>query len=374
MTLTITQSALKNALAAVAAAVPAKATIPVLANLLIEATEAGVTITATNLDMAVIVTVQAQGDWVGAVTVPAKKFADFVRELGDGPVVLSVAKGRLTARQGKSTMVLNTLPADEFPALPVIDGAGAWTIAGAALQGLIADTAFAAATDESRPILAGVLWQWSGDEMRMVATDGHRLARRIEPVAAGSATRTAGEMIVPPKALAQVKRLMRADTDVTVSTNGSFARFVQPGIAVITRLIEGPYPNYEQVIPKGATKLMTVDRAAFERVLRQMGVVASDQTRRMKLEVAGQTARFSVQTPDLGEADAEMTVAYEGEPIAIGFNVGYLLEVLANMTSTQVVLSFSAPERAVTIVPVAETVGDAMPRYLALVMPLRLTA
>jgi len=174
---------------------------------------------------------------------------------------------------------------------------------------------------------------------------------------------------VPPKALEQIRRLFAPDADIEIAKSDNHIGFRAGGTLVFSRLIEGPYPNYEQVIPRDNDKVATVEKAAMMAALRRMSVVASDQTHRIRLAFAGGAVKFSVQTPDLGEAQDELAVTYEGEPLEIGFNAMYLLEILKYMPTDEVRLTFKAPERAAT----AEPVGwDDPASYMALVMPLRL--
>ena len=228
--------------------------------------------------------------------------------------------------------------------------------------------AFAASTEESRPILNGVLWELRPERMRMVATNGHRLARMDVPTPpAGSAAQA--DLIVPPKALEQIRRLFGADEEVEIARSENHLGFRSATTQIFTRLIEGPYPNYEQVIPRENDKAATADKAALAAALRRMSIVASDQTHRIRMAFANGSCKLSVQTPDLGEAQEELTVSYEGDPLEIGFNASYLLEILKYMPTDEVRMTFKAPERAATCEPVG---WDDPASYLTLVMPLRL--
>jgi DNA polymerase-3 subunit beta len=179
------------------------------------------------------------------------------------------------------------------------------------------------------------------------------------------------DLIVPPKALAQVERLFDGDDEVEVARSDNHIGFRKDGTQVFTRLIEGPYPNYEQVIPKDNDKQAIADRNTLTQALRRMAVVASDQTHRVRLSFTTNTLRFAVETPDLGEAHEDLEVEYNGEAMDIGFNANYLLEVLRYMPGDDVKLTFKAPERAATIEPVSRD-GKDVADYLCLVMPLRL--
>lgn len=368
MRFTIARERLQEGLAAVAASVPAKTTLPVLANLLVETTERGIRLSGTDLDMAVSTELSADVDAQGAITIPAKKLAEIVRELPSAPVkVGAVGEQRITLECGRAKFRLLGLPRDEFPSFPAVRFDESWRIRSGDLQKLIAHTAFAASTEESRPILNGVLWELRPDRMRMVATNGHRLAKMDLPIT--SAGTPSGDLIVPPKALEQIRRLFPPEEELEIARGDNHLGFRSPFTAVYTRLIEGPYPNYEQVIPKDNDRIALADKNALVAALKRMSVIASDQTHRIRLSFNAGMLKFSVQTPDLGEAQDELPISYEGDPLDIGFNANYLLEILRFVPTDEVRLTFKAPERAATLEPV----GWQEPgQFLSLVMPLRL--
>lgn len=251
-----------------------------------------------------------------------------------------------------------------FPSVRFNDS---WRVKSGELQKLISHTAFAVSTEESRPILNGVLWELREERMRMVATNGHRLAKMELPVEASSAP--PGDLIVPPKALEQIRRLFPAEEELEIARGDNHLGFRSPFTSVFTRLVEGPYPNYEQVIPKDNDRYAIADKASLTQALKRMSVIASDQTHRIKMSFNTGMLKFSVTTPDLGEASDELPVNYTGDQLDIGFNATYLLEILRFMPTEQVRLTFKAPERAATIEPEG---WDDPAKYLCLVMPLRL--
>jgi DNA polymerase-3 subunit beta len=369
MKLTITREQLQEGLVAVAASVPAKTTLPILSNILLEATKDGIRLSGTDLDIAVSTTVSASVDQEGAITLPARKLVEIVRELPSAAIRLTASgEQRVTIECGRSKFRLLGLPREEFPAFPTVKFDGSWRTSSKDLQKLIAHVAFAASTEESRPILNGVLWELRPERMRMVATNGHRLARMDVPTPPSGNTAQA-DLIVPPKALEQIRRLFRADEEVEIAKSENHLGFRSPTTQIFTRLIEGPYPNYEQVIPRENDKSATADKAAFAAALRRMSIVASDQTHRIRMAFANGSCKLSVQTPDLGEAQEEITVSYDGDPLEIGFNASYLLEILKYIPTDEVRLTFKAPERAATCEPVGWNDPSS---YLTLVMPLRL--
>jgi len=368
MKFTISREKLQEGLQAVTAAVPAKTTLPVLANLLVETTDRGIRFSATDLDIAVSTEVSADVEAPGAITIPAKKLGEIARELPPSPVKISASgEQRVTIDCGRSRFKLLGLPRDEFPTFPSVRFNDSWRVKSGELQKLISHTAFAVSTEESRPILNGVLWELREERMRMVATNGHRLAKMELPVEASSAP--PGDLIVPPKALEQIRRLFPAEEELEIARGDNHLGFRSPFTSVFTRLVEGPYPNYEQVIPKDNDRYALADKAALTSALKRMSVIASDQTHRIKMSFNTGMLKFSVTTPDLGEASDELPVNYTGDQLDIGFNATYLLEILRFMPTEQVRLTFKAPERAATIEPEG---WDDPAKYLCLVMPLRL--
>jgi DNA polymerase-3 subunit beta len=368
MRFTISREKLQEGLSAVSASIPAKTTLPVLANILIEATDKGIRLSGTDLDIAVTTEVAADVEMPGAITIPAKKLAEIARELPPAPVRIAAAgEQRVTLDCGRTHFKILGLPRDEFPAFPNVRFNESWRIRSGDLQKLISHTSFAVSTEESRPILNGVLWELKPEMMRMVATNGHRLAKMEMPIKSGGAPPS--DLIVPPKALDQIRRLFPEDEELEIAKGENHLGFRSPFTAVFTRLIEGPYPNYDQVIPRDNNRVAIADRTALTSALRRMSIIASDQTHRIRLSFNSGMLKFSVQTPDLGEAADELAVRYSGDALDIGFNANYLLEILRYIPTDEVRLTFKAPERAATLEPE----GWADPAsYLCLVMPLRL--
>jgi DNA polymerase-3 subunit beta len=368
MRFTISREKLQEGLTAVAPSIPPKTTLPVLANILVETTERGIRLSGTDLDIAVSTEVVADVETAGAITIPAKKLSEIARELPPAPVKIgAVGEQRVTLECGRSRFKLLGLPRDEFPTFPQVRFHESWRVRSGDLQKLISHTSFAVSTEESRPILNGVLWELRSERMRMVATNGHRLTRMDLPIAPVNSPN--GELIVPPKALEQVRRLFPAEEDLEIAQGDNHLGFRSPFTAVFTRLIEGPYPNYEQVIPRDNDRVAITDKVALASALKRMSVIASDQTHRIRLSFNSGLLRFSVQTPDLGEAQDELPIRFTGDPIDIGFNANYLLEILRYIPTDEVRITLKAPERAATIEP--EAWSDPA-SYLCLVMPLRL--
>jgi len=365
MKLSVTRDSLHSGMGAVSATIPTKTTLPVLSNILLEARDGKLTLSGTDLDISVSVSIEAEVEVEGSVTVPAKKFAEIARELPAAPVHIHADGVEIRIESGRSRFKLFGLPPEEFPSFPEVDSGDSWTMKASALHELISKTSFAVSSEESRPILNGVLWQLRDGTASMVATNGHRLARLTVPLEGGGAPEV--DLIVPPKALQQVGRLFEKEGEIAVSRSQNHLAFRSPSRSVYTRLIEGPYPNYQQVIPSDNDKKATASRDSLTAAIRRMAVVASDQTHRVRMGFSEGTLSFRVQTPDLGEAEEEMALDYDGEALEIGFNANYLLEVLRYMPEDDVLIEFKAPERAATFRPASGELD-----YLCLVMPLRL--
>jgi DNA polymerase-3 subunit beta len=365
MKFAITRENLRSGLGAVAAAIPTRTTLPVLSNILMRASGDSLQLSGTDLDISVSLSVPADVEAEGAVTVPAKKLVEIARELEDAPVHIETDGTQVQLACGRSRFKLYGLAEDEFPTFPEVDFTEAWKMTAGDLQQLISHTSFAVSTEESRPILNGVLWQLGPDGSVMVATNGHRLAKMRQALEGSGAPEA--DLIIPPKALNQVERLYDAKDELELARSDNHLAFRSADRVVYTRLIEGPYPNYDQVIPKDNDKEAVANRAAFEAAIRRMAVVASDQTHRVRLSFEEGGVKFRVQTPDLGEAEDELQVEYRGEAIEIGFNATYLLEILRYLSDEDIRITFKAPERAATFSP-----ASGQPDYLCLVMPLRL--
>ncbi|CAN5274095.1 DNA polymerase III subunit beta [soil metagenome] len=367
MQFTISQGEFLEALSSVANIVPSRTPLPIIGNLLLVAEGDRIALSATDLDLSVTIRTAAGVEKEGRVTLPAKKLTDMVRVL---PASLVRVKGEgehVTVECESSRFRVQGLPAEDFPSFPALDFEGGWTVPANIVARLAEHTSFAASTEDTRPILNGVLWEIGQDRMQMVATNGHRLAQYSVPVTNGG-KRKAKSVIMPPKALAQIGRIFAPDDELEVATDEKQIGFRGNRGVVFSRLIEGPYPNYEQVIPRDNDKRARVDKERLTGALRRMVVMASDQTHRVRLALDDDTLRFHVSTPDVGEGSDQMPVTFEGDSIDIGFNANYLLEVLRYVDSDEVEITLKAPERAAILRP-TDAEGEA---FLCLVMPLRL--
>jgi DNA polymerase-3 subunit beta len=368
MKFTISQEEFLRALGAASGVVPSRTTLPILSEILIETSGEGISLSATDLDLSVTVQGKAAVKDPGSVTLPARRLNELIRELPPSPVHVESVGEKVSVECEKTKFRFFGHPKADFPTFPVVPPDEPLEISRELFEKLVHHSAYAASTEDTRPILNGVLWEVREEETRMVATNGHRLASFTAP---RSPKGTAGrpDVIVPPKALAYAARVFEDEDTLRISFGENQLAIRGGGNTLFTRLIEGPYPNYQQVIPRDNDRVAIADRDALTRALRRMSVVASDQTHRVKLSFReGELALF-VSTPDVGEANERMAVEYEGDPLEIGFNASYLLEVLRYVDGDQARLTFKSPERAAVITPASRPEGE---EYLALVMPLRL--
>ena len=366
MHFTIGQSDFLEALSAVSNIVPARTPLPIIGNVLIAAENDRLSISATDLDLSVTVQAPAGVEEPGRVTLPARKLTDMIRVLPASMVRVRGEGEHVTVECEASHFRVHGLPAEDFPSFPELDFGKGFTVTAGIVERMAARTSFATSNEDTRPILNGVLWQIGDDVMHMVATNGHRLARASMEL--GEGKRTARDVIVPPKALAQLGRIFAPDDELHVASDEKQIGFQGERGVVFSRVIEGPYPNYEQVIPRDNDKRLRVDKERLASALRRMAVIASDQTHRVRMSLDEDTLKFHVSTPDVGEGSEQMSASYEGEALDIGFNANYLLEVLRFIDTDEVEMTFKAPERAALLQPVDADSGG----YLCLVMPLRL--
>jgi DNA polymerase-3 subunit beta len=369
MKFTITPSNIRQGFKAALDALPARTTLPSLSHVKVSADKDGILLTGTDNDIGVLVRLPADVEVQGEALMPGRKAMEIFNATPNAPISISTDGDHATIQCGRYRSRLNGLPAEEAARIPSFDFTGAGRISAALLQDMIFRTAWAASTEETRPILQGVLWKLSGSEMRMVATDGHRMADYSIPMAGDSALQ--GEFIVPRRAMEAIRRHFTPDEDIEVARQDNHLAFRQGGVEIFCRLIEGPYPNFERVIPKDNDKHAIADVASLGDVVKRALILASSQTHRIRFSL-NQTGRVGVDTPDLGDSGEEFPFEeYVGDPMDIGFNGQYATEVLKYIPSERVRMTFKAPERAAVFHPVEEK-DRPVPAYRVLLMPLRL--
>lgn len=311
-------------------------TLPILANVLVEAGTEAVRLTATDLEVAARVSVPAKVTKPGSITMSARKLMEIVKELPAAPLAIRVQDNAWVAlRCGGASYKLVGLAPDDFPAVGVGESASWISLDGKVLRDMLAQTSFAVSHDESRYALNGVLFTIQGKEIRLVATDGHRLALATRPLVNGGGGVSG---IVPRKAVQEIARIVGSGEEVQVSVTDNQFLLQMPSTLLMARLIEGTFPNYEQVVPKAHPRRITVAKAALSAALRRVSVLSEERTKPVKLMLSPGTLKLAAYHPDFGEAEESLEVEYTGEDITIGFNSRYLLDALTAQTGEQIVL------------------------------------
>ena len=348
MKLSIERGTLLKALAQAQSVVERRNTIPILANVLIEADGATVSFRATDLDIEVIDKAAAMVERAGSTTVSAVMLHEIVRKLPDGALVALVddaATGRLAITAGRSTFNLATLPREDFPVMASSEYATNFTAPAPVLRRLFDKAKFAISTEETRYYLNGVYMHVSNGEsgpvLRCVATDGHRLARIDAPLPDG-AQGMAG-VIVPRKTVGELRKLLDDDeATIAVSVSETKIRFATPLITLTSKVIDGTFPDYTRVIPMGNSRRLEVDATEFAKAVDRVATVSSERSRAVKLSLDEDRLILSVNAPDSGNAQEELAVAYSDERLEIGFNAKYLLEIASQVDRENAVFLFNS--------------------------------
>ncbi|MBL4807132.1 MAG: DNA polymerase III subunit beta [Rhodobacteraceae bacterium] len=348
MKASIERSALLKAMSRAQSVVERRNTIPILANVLIEAEGAEVSFRATDLDIEVIDKSPAVVERAGATTVPAHMLHEIVRKLPDGAMVElhdDGVSGRLEIKAGRSHFSLATLPREDFPIMASSEYECNFSAKAPVLRRLFDKAKFAISTEETRYYLNGVYMHASdganGRVLRCVATDGHRLARIDADLPVGAEDLPG--VIVPRKTVNELRKLLDDDEGIiAVSVSETKIRFATPEITLTSKVIDGTFPDYTRVIPTGNTKRLEVDAAEFAKAVDRVSTVSSERSRAVKLTLDEDRLVLSVNAPDSGAADEELAVAYSDEPLEIGFNAKYLLEIANQVDRENAVFMFNS--------------------------------
>jgi DNA polymerase III subunit beta len=337
MRVTIERSALLKALNHVQSVVERRNTIPILSNVLIQASHGAVKLTATDLDIEIVETVAAEVAKDGATTAPAHMIYDIVRKLPDGAQLeldIGPDAGRLSVNAGRSRFQLQALPPEDFPDLNAGDLTHSFQVPAADLKNLIDKTRFAISTEETRYYLNGIYLHEVAKEgkLRAVSTDGHRLAQAQAALPAGASGMPG--VIVPRKTVLEVVKLLEGvEGDVEVSLSTSKIRFKLAGMVLTSKLIDGTFPDYERVIPRNNDKRVEVDTKLFSDAVDRVSTISLEKGRAVKLNIASDRITLTVNNPDSGSAEEEVACSYSHEPVDIGFNSRYLLDIAGQLKS-----------------------------------------
>jgi DNA polymerase III subunit beta len=313
-------------------------TIPILSNVLLSAEGADLSLKATDLDLEVTETIPAMVERAGSTTVPAHLLYDIVRKLPDGSeVMLKVDEdgNAMSVMAGRSSFRLQCLPQSDFPQLTAGTFSHIFRIETPGLKGLIEKTQFAISTEETRYYLNGIFLHTHGDgqdlKLRAVATDGHRLAR--SEIAAPSGSEGMPGIIVPRKTVSELQKLLdNPETVVTVELSDTKIRFTIGPVVLTSKLIDGTFPDYQRVIPTGNDRKLIIDRQSFASAVDRVSTISSERGRAVKLSIASGQVTLAVNNPDSGSATEELAADYDADPIEIGFNARYLLDVAGQLS------------------------------------------
>lgn len=366
MEIKISKKELLQGLACTQGVVEKKSTMPILANVCIKADTKTLTLTATDLEVGVIVEQPADVIQKGSVTISARAIFDIVKELPDDRVHLNVLPNHwVEISSGKAQFKIMGLSAAEFPKLPGAPKDGAFSVDVGAFHEMIAKTSYAMSTDETRYTLNGVFLEKVADSMRLVATDGHRMSYADRPVT-GKWSLDKG-VIIPRKGILEWKRLLDgADGDFTMSVDTKHIMVQKGNATLMIRLIDGQYPPYNQVIPKEQKWVVAVDRTLFMQALRRVQLVTTDRARGVRFRISPKHLELIAKNPDVGEAHEELQVKYQGETFEIGFNGRYFSDVLNIIDDEEVVLELKGEMGPCVIRSEFDR------SFLAVIMPMRL--
>ena len=369
MKLSVMQDNLARGLQVVSRAVSSRSTLPVLANVLLRTEDAGLKMTATNLEIGITAWVAGKIDGEGSLTVPARLFNDLVGSLPAGERIELEADGptSLRIKAGRYQTQLRGIEAEEFPVIPSPGERPTTRVSQKELRAALSEVVFAAATDEARPILTGVLTRLSGDKLTLAAADNYRIAVRtlqiMDPVEDTS-------LVVPARSYAELMRVL-TDTDdpvdIMLASSKSQILFHVQDVDIVSRLIDGQFPNYQQVLPTSHTTRAVVERDELLKAVRISALIASAAANviRLRLGDEGSGTITVAAAADVGEAQTEVEAAIEGDTVQIAFNARYLQEALQNLDQEQLALEFSGPLSPGVIRPIQDE------DYVHVIMPVR---
>ncbi len=365
---------LLTALQRVQGVVEKRNTMPILANILLEAKTEGLDILATDLELSMRGLYKATINEPGAVTFSARKLFEILKEIRDPEVVLTVSDNSwVTIKAGRSEFRVVGLPSQDYPSLPAIERDGLIPLPSSGLLDLIRRTIFAVGDNDTRYVLNGLLITVVGGgstkaTIRLVGTDGHRLAMAEEEVTVDQSALPATEtkVIIPKKAATEIKRLLEEDdSEPLIGFTKNMLIFRKSGLVLTSRVMEGAYPNYQQVVPKSGQKKVKVNREELEGALRRVSLLSRDKSYAIKLSCTTDHIHLSSSNPDLGEANEEMSAHYQGEEFSTGFNARYLLDVLGAIDGEFLTLQMETPLSPCLIQE------HENPKFKAVVMPVK---
>jgi len=344
-------------------------TLPILDNFLFEISENQLKVSASDLETTMTAVVAIESDSTGSIAISARLLLDTLKTFPDQPLTFKTEGDsiiEISSDQGKYDMAY--FGGDEFPKSVSLQSPSKTIVPSNVLATAISKTIFAAGNDDLRPVMSGVFFQFSTDNLTFVATDAHKLVKYTRTDVTADKT---AEFIMPKKPLNLLKGVLGGQEDVVIEYNDANAKFTFENFVLICRLIDGKYPNYEAVIPKENPNKLTVDRASFQNSVRRVSIFSSKTTHQIRLKMAGTELNISAEDLDFSnKADERLSCDYQGDDMQIGFNSRFLSEMLSNLTSSEVLIEMSLPNRAGILTPIDGT--DEGEKITMLVMPVML--
>ncbi len=369
MKFSIPKSKLSGYMQYILQVVPTKSTLPILTNILIEALENKIKLSATDLDISISTSIDCVVNKKGSISMPARILFDIVKELPETEISFETSGTRVEIKIPNGSYRIGTVAAEDFPKLPAVNTKKEIRISGMDLIKMIRKTTFACSDDETRPALNGVLWQTKGDQMQMVATDGHRLAKFA--VENKKLKGLHEDVIIPPKVLDLIPKLLPGDSsDVGIIFGENNIIFNMGDIILSSRLIEGPYPSFEQVIPVDNDKKIAVSKNDLAGAVRRVSILSNALTHQVKFSIKKNLLTLSTANADMGGEGKEMIECdYTGDEIELGYNATYITDVLSKIDGEEVIFELSSAVAAALVYSPEVSKEE----FLCLVMPLRLS-
>jgi DNA polymerase-3 subunit beta len=340
MKFSVSKEKLLEGLQTVQNVVSTRTTLPILSNVLLQAVDGQLRLTTTDLDVGVRGSVDAQIEKPGATTLPARRLFTIVRELPAAEIQIDVdSKNVASIRSGQSFFKILGLPEEEFPPLPKFENAKVFTIRQKELRDGLKKTSYAISTDETRYVLNGILCSFKDNKLTLVATDGRRLA--LVDIELEFPRSQEVDIIIPTKAVTELQRLLGEEGDVKLSVGENQVAFEVGGTLLVSKLIEGNYPNYRQVIPGETKERITLEREAFLNAVHRVSLLASEKSNSVKLVFSKNNIDIMSNTPEVGEASESLAVQYKGKEFSIAFNPEFLMAPLRNLPNDEVFLDLT---------------------------------
>jgi len=362
MKTTVSKDALSGVLRKVLSAVNTKTTIPVLNNVHLEAADGKLAVAATDLEVFIRSEAEAKVETEGKTTLPARKFGQIISALPDGDIVLETDDNEQTAISCKQSFFrMLGLAATEFPSEEQNDGEWSFTLKASLFKDMLSKVAYAASTDESRHVLNGILLSIREGILTAVGTDGRRLALLENPL--NTENGADGDVILPPKVIGELIKVLDRDLELQVQLSDARASFIIPGTLITSKLVEGSYPNYRQVIPSSFNNSAVMPRDAFAEAVNRVAMVVTESSSSIRLSLETGKATVSAASAEVGEGNEPLEVSYEGDPLEISLNPQFLMDPLRHMECDQAVLQFNDQYSPVSIS------GDE--GFLYIIMPMR---